>query len=897
MADHIDPKTLEELSQSDGSFLQHPDMGFSANRGVTQGGTESTVAWIVIFDMILCWSDLKDDSQDKAYADDLSQITNSIATAQMKADRLSSFCAFTGMQLAIAKTECIAIGSPFEVEAMLDTEPTITIRDWNWNPHTIPIRATTVPTKYLGVLLPFSSKDTDSHAWCVDYVTTSATHLRYKCASPDCKLLVLNTQVLPTLLYKATKASWTYDRYLDIDKLLARAARKVLRLPPGYPTALIYLPTKYKGLGLRKFSTWAQTQKWHTLQRAITLGGEPKRAAISILQRHDHNRPDIDLYITSLVQWGQQLGIRLQPPSPATPQFRETIDKVQTQLQLHNNHPHDFQAIFTDGSFTRTNLSPAHLLGDAHVQPATHNGGAAIVWLPPKTNWSTGITKILRLTAPEHTLPGITPYTYETLAMSAALTFSKLVSPTVPMCTDCQAVQTRTTEALSRRRRALGTKPQGIFYECLATGNHRQRPIRWVRSHPERRTQDRNNWTYNDYGIYIADAAASGEWSAIDKILGGTNYSVVTTEITHLIDEFLTAGQWQWRRYDKFLHTDCGPMLGDVTELQHQWDLHQYILTRDGTYPASASRDSQYWTRSGTRLPHKLHPLKPNNSPNCYVPFHDRIRETAYVWDKSYAMGRNRAKGKHGDELTTAAKCTDCDHNLDNMAHMLLHCPHPEIAQLREHAFHTQQTQLTKLHGQRQPIPWLHTALQRLARAAWDPTTPQVERYWTGQLTASQLANAFGHNISTTLHDHQFHKLEKSVTKVLLPLYNGGINMLKNRGCRFHSNDATAMTPTSTHASSQQCHTNPTTNPTILQLLKATSTPRAVPHTRPRPQRRPANPIRRQTTLISDRTATTTSTPKTSADTHPQNGTSPPTPRLACGYGPPDTLPKGRPPD
>jgi len=194
----------------------------------------------------------------------------------------------------------------------------------------------------------------------------------------------------------------------------------------------------------------------------------------------------------------------------------------------------------------------------------------AIVWLPPKTNWSKGLTKILRLTAPEHTLPGITPYTYETLAMSAALTFSKLISPSVPMCTDCQAVQSRTTEALSRRRRALGTKPQGIFYECLATENHRQRPIRWARSHPERRTQGRNKWTYNDYGIYIADAAASGEWSTIDNILGDTNYSVVTIEITHLIDEFLTAGQWQWRRYDKHLHTDSGPMLGDVTELQHQ---------------------------------------------------------------------------------------------------------------------------------------------------------------------------------------------------------------------------------------------------------------------------------------------------------------------------------------
>ena len=271
--------------------------------------------------------------------------------------------------------------------------------------------------------------------------------------------------------------------------------------------------------------------------------------------------------------------------------------------------------------------------------------------------------------------------------------------------------------------------------------------------------------------------------------------------------------------------------------------------------------------------------------------------ETAYVWDKSYAMGRNRAKGKQGDELTTAAKCTDCDHNLDNMAHMLLQCPHPEIAQIREKAFHAQQTQLTKLHEKRQPIPWLHNALRRLARAAWDPDTPQVERYWTGQLTASQLANAFGHNISTSLLDHQFHKLEKSVTKILLPLYNGGLNMLKNRGCRFHRLDATTMTPPSANASSQPHHTHSATNPTILQLLKVTSTPRAVPPKRPRPQRGSVNLIRRQTTLIPDRIPTTISEHKTPAATHSQNGTSPPSPRLAHGTGPPDTLPKGRPPD
>ena len=397
--------------------------------------------------------------------------------------------------------------------------------------HPIPIRTTTNSTKYLGVQLPFSVKDTDSHSWCTTYIATSTAVLRSKCATPDCKLLVLNTQILPTLLYKATKASWTYAKYIAIDKLLAQAARKILRLPPGYPTDLIYLPPKYKGLGLRKFSTHAQTQKWHTLQRALTLGGQPKSAAISLLQRYEHPPQDVDTYITSLVQWGQQLGIRIQLPSPATPQFRATIDKVQSQLQLYNDHKYAYKAIFTDGSFTRTHLTPAHLLGNTHTQPNSHDGGAAIVWLPPKNTWGHRQTKILQLTAPQHTAPGLNAYTYETLAV---------LHSSVPIWTDCQAVQTRTKEALSHRRRALGTKPQGIFYECLATTALKQRPIQWTRSHPERRTQDQSNWTYTDHGIYIADAAASGDWKTLDKVLGASNYSVVTTDATHILDEFFT---------------------------------------------------------------------------------------------------------------------------------------------------------------------------------------------------------------------------------------------------------------------------------------------------------------------------------------------------------------------
>ena len=175
-------------------------------------------------------------------------------------------------------------------------------------------------------------------------------------------------------------------------------------------------------------------------------------------------------------------------------------------------------------------------------------------------------------------------------------------------------------------------------------------------------------------------------------------------------------------------------------------------------------------------------------------------------------MGRNQAKGKTGpDHITTASACADCALPIDNMAHMLLTCTHLL------------------------PHPWFHTAIIKLAKAAWNPHTPQAERYWTGHITATQLTDAFGRHISSSLLEHQFHVLEKSVTSILLPLYGGGLRMLRNRGLRHHNTDTASVTPITTPPHSQQRpsqDTHPT--PKILQLLLATSTPRILSSARVR---------------------------------------------------------------
>ena len=337
-------------------------------------------------------------------------------------------------------------------------------------------------------------------------------------------------------------------------------------------------------------------------------------------------------------------------------------------------------------------------------------------------------------------------------------------------------------------------------------------------------------------------------------------------------------------------------MLGDVTDLHHQWDLHQYTLRRDSMYAAQTQRDPQYWTRSGTRLPHKLHPLRTHNSSKHYIPLAERIRETAYVWDKSFAMGRNRAKGKSGHDRTTASTCADCAHPTDNMAHMLLTCTHPDIIHIREDVHQAHHNKLDKLRTRTLPHPWFYTAITKLAKAAWNPATPQVERYWTGHITATQMADAFGRHISSSLLEHQFHVLEKSIASILLPLYDGGLRMLRNRGHRHHNVDTAPAAPVPTHAKQRQPQdTHPT--PKVLQLLQATSTPRTTLSARAQTRQRQAQPLRKQLLLTCGRNPTSTTSTISTTDLHSHIHLASPTLHIIHGTGPPDTLPKGRPPD
>jgi hypothetical protein len=100
MADNIEPRSRDELLQSDGHFVHQTDlMGFHKQRGITQGDTMSAVAWVAVFDILLTFLDNIPGTEDVAYADDKFNFSTELDGVQLKADRIPTICDFTGLEV------------------------------------------------------------------------------------------------------------------------------------------------------------------------------------------------------------------------------------------------------------------------------------------------------------------------------------------------------------------------------------------------------------------------------------------------------------------------------------------------------------------------------------------------------------------------------------------------------------------------------------------------------------------------------------------------------------------------------------------------------------------------------------------------------------------------------
>jgi len=779
MADNCEPRSEAAMRSKDGHFIHKSDLGFVAQRGCGQGDTLSAAVFTAVYDILLTLLDPDDQTSDIAYADDLTTMADTAAESQRRATLVSAFCAFTGLEMGPSKILALVI-DPDPDSDNPTANPPLIVHDWQWNPIEITIQSDRSVVSYLGIDIPLRSSVEDDLQWCISYAKSALLAVNLRAANAGCKLAVIQHQILPKLLYKASKGSWSLHAYKRIDRIFSAAYRRALHLPFSFPTALLYLPKKYHGLGLPRFSDRAQLLKWGALQRTLAVGGPAAASADALIRRHavtisdcegqswhrSEPSPDSPNFMRSLVAWASQVNLSLccgtvQKDGP--PLFSNLMSRLRAELRLSDLQEHDAPLqVCSDGSYEHAPSSINSLGETPRLTLHEGHGAAAIVWMGSSSNWKDIPPRILRIVKPSAT-DMTTAATMELTGLSTALCISQNQIPSCsPIISDCQGAIAKAKAAGSMSDHMVSPTDGGLLQHMLRTKiPHNQFQIEWQKSHPERRTSKRSEWTIQEWGIFLADAAAAADWRPFRDLFPSKGF--VLSEIT--MDELLTCLQdspvWQWRDTS----STAGAVLNDLTDYFTDLDLQTYVTDRD------ADRLKQlrppYWNSTNVQLPSTASSLKTSTLRNVR-------RNTERTWDKSY-NGRNRMKGtSYTDaEYESHGKCILCG-RAGSQYHLIHLCPHPDIADFRR--LHRRQAAID-LHYAHIAIEQSITQTDRslahkFTNAYYDhlflPNTPNSERFWLGTINRSCISQITPVASERPICSHTLTSLQSIVATLVL---------------------------------------------------------------------------------------------------------------------------------
>ena len=634
-----------DMNAEDGSFLRWKHLGFLSERGIIQGGTESALSWIALYDILLCIVNGPDAADLRgallAYADDLMSVSNSKSIQQKIADRLSAFCCFAGMEIATNKVEYVSINCPRKPAPLQ-------IHDLEWTAHPVPCVPGKENVRYLGISLPVGGDDLPTLRWARDLLMTSLKHLELRAAPISCKIYVATAQIFPAVMYRATKASWTLSQYRSLDKIFSSFYRRIFRLERSFPEALLYASTRFAALGLRRFSDEAQKLKWHSIQRLLEAADDTKRAAEAIIERafHAHSLPTASAgpaLLTSLLQWGSANGLSL---SKRKPHRGADAALVRISEALHPGVPSRVESVFTDGSVKLEGLEVSDSLARKESLGAKASGAFSVVVVFVADHDGRKHSKAIRIPVSTDKVTAVTPYLMELLGQLVVASVCDLSHPDTKVYCDCSSVVTNVNNTVTSGIKSLSASSHKFLLGSLPPGGH---TVEWTRSHPERRLslEDVALWSDKDKGIYAADAAAGAEFAELNR--PGLPVCIFSELVLpELVDALIPEGTWHWREdrsSGRILTTSIDNHCQRVLLDNYCAARDKYRAKRnqapkwDSVLPVLAKSTLTYWARK---------------------------KQCLRAWDKSFTNGYNRAKSNHADP-----KCSQCGQE-DSVFHM---CP------------------------------------------------------------------------------------------------------------------------------------------------------------------------------------------------------------------------------
>ena len=426
--------------------------------------------------------------------------------------------------------------------------------------------------------------------------------------------------------------------------------------------------------------------------------------------------------------------------------------------------------MFTDGSSAAEGLNPS-VMAKVEGRKGYARGGAAAVWLGSQGEWRSQLPRFLRVVQKSSPLSSylVTPYAAELLPASLVPSLSTKFAQGLTMVSDCKAVTNRLKDSMLQIRRPYGHLAKGMILESIAV--RREVPslkVEWTRSHPERRKTDRQEWTFRDWGIYLADAVAAGHWHKVDQVMSGQPYLREEVDLDRAMEYAVSGGVWHWRDTGGSVTMDS---LMDIAQLNY---LQEYLNTRDSKYRAAEGRPP-YWTGTNVAFSHACWKGRPKAL---------RVAKkfTSLIYNKSYTSGYVRSHGKTGQAQYDAAICLKCGVE-DTQAHMFLTCRCPETAFQRSVAKFEQTKVLNSIDTS--ATSRLGRIIARFVRLCWDDTNPMVERFWLGTHDAHSIEVLFGDGAEEVMSTEEFERIERALMQLTGPLLRVAMDIQTQRGAAF----------------------------------------------------------------------------------------------------------------
>jgi hypothetical protein len=89
--------------------------------------------------------------------------------------------------------------------------------------------------------------------------------------------------VVPRATYKLRNSAISNEEMVDVEKIISKTYRRVSSTGPTFPTTLLYMPSKWAGMGYKRLTDIVNNQKMAHLYRQVMKVGPTKNALLAMI--------------------------------------------------------------------------------------------------------------------------------------------------------------------------------------------------------------------------------------------------------------------------------------------------------------------------------------------------------------------------------------------------------------------------------------------------------------------------------------------------------------------------------------------------------------------------------------------------------------------------------------